>query len=227
MKTIINKITLYVITCLVLFITLSSCDDDKDGPVFPRIEKDEIITVPIFVENESGQTPVEENDMLFEIRKKNPVVDRNGKQLTFGEFSTVRGKISIEGQEGGTRVSLELTGLIPNGLYTIWNVTFHEPGFDPTKEENNIRGVGVIGKSDGSESYFRASSAGTGSISAFTPAGALSMFGNIAAQPFKDEVEWHIVGAYHMDDLSHGPDLGPDGTAVEQFAFTFKPQGQL
>jgi hypothetical protein len=155
------------------------------------------------------------------------VVDGDGKQLTFGEFSTVRGTLTVEGREGGTRVALDLTGLIPNALYTIWNVTFHEPGYDPSIEENNIRGVGVIGKSDGSASYFRASPTGTGKISAFTPQGALSMFGEIAAHPFEDEVEWHIVGAYHMDDKTHGPDLGPDGTVVEQFAFIFKPQHQL
>jgi hypothetical protein len=178
------------------------------------------------VEDENGQLPTEENAKLFEIRKKNPVVDTYGKQLTFAEFSTVRGTITVEGREGGTYVSLDLTGLIPNGLYTIWNVTFNEPGFDPSKEENNIRGVGVIGKGDGSESYFKASPSGTGHISAFTPQGPLSMVGEIAAHPFADEIEWHVVGAYHMDDQSHGPDLGPDGTVVEQFAFTFNPQGQ-
>lgn len=227
MKTIFKKMTINAITSLVLFVALASCKEEcYDDPVFPKIVTDEIINVPLFVEDENGQLPANDDAKLFEIRKKNPVVDREGKQLTFGEFSTVRGTLTVEGRENGTRVSLDLTGLIPNALYTVWNVTFHEPGFDPSKEENNIRGVGVIGKGDGSESYFRASPSGTGTISAFTPKGLLSMFGDIAAHPFEDEVEWHIVGAYHMDDLSHGPDLGPDGTVVEQFAFVFKPKTQ-
>ena len=224
MKTILKKMTINAICSLALFVTLASCEDDPDDlPPYSKIVTDEIITVPIFVEDESGQLPTNEDAKLFEIRKKNPVVDRGGKQLTFGEFSTVRGTLTVEGRENGTRVSLDLTGLIPNALYTVWNVTFNEPGFDTSIEENNIRSLGVIGKKDGSESYFRASPMGTGKISAFTPAGPLSMFGEIAAHPFEDEIEWHIVGAYHMDDKTHGSDLGPDGTAVEQFAFIFKP----
>lgn len=36
-----------------------------------------------------------------------------------------------------------------------------------------------------------------------------------------DEHEWPVVGAYHQDDRSHGSSLGPEGIAVEQFAFVF------
>jgi hypothetical protein len=48
------------------------------------------------------------------------------------------------------------------------------------------------------------------------------MQGSIGACALTDEFEWHVVGAYHIDGQSHGPSLGPDGTAVEQFGFIFK-----
>jgi hypothetical protein len=206
-----------------LAVAITGCQKSDDSPSAPRIETDGIITVPIFIEDENGDAPASAETQLFEIRKHNPVLDTYGKQLSLGEFSTANGTAIIEGKEGGTQVTLNLAGLIPNGLYTIWNVTFASPGFDPSMEGMNLIGLGVLGTSDGSENYFRASASGTGQISAFTPTGPLSMQGEISEHPFLQEVEWHLVGAYHMDDKSHGPDLGPDGTVVEQFAFIFKP----
>lgn len=222
MKTLIKNLTKSILPILV--IAIAGCDDNDENLPTQRIVTDEIITVPLFVVDGNGNAPTGPETMLFEIRELNPVVDTEGKQLSFEEFSTVRGTAIIEGIEGGTRVSLNLTGLVPNGLYTLWNVTFKEPGFDPSLEDMNLIGLGVVGKNDGSESYFRASPTGTGQITAFTPEGPLSMMGGIAAHPFSQEVEWHLVGSYHMDDQTHGPDLGPDGTVVEQFAFIFKPE---
>ena len=83
-------------------------------------------------------------------------------------------------------------------------------------------GIGALGLPAGTQNVFRASAAGDGSISATTSAGPLSMQGSIGACALTDEFEWHVVGAYHIDNASHGASLGPDGTAVEQFGFIFK-----
>jgi len=48
------------------------------------------------------------------------------------------------------------------------------------------------------------------------------MMGSIAGCALTGEFEWHVVGAYHIDGHDHGPQLGPDGSAVEQFGFMFK-----
>ncbi len=220
MKNVINRVL--VSTCCLLALAMMSCEKNDQDIIAKTIIEDDLITVPLFIEDENGEVPIGDTTMLFETRTHNPVVDRDGKQLSLAEFSTVKGTVLIEQMEGGTKVSLNLTGLIPNALYTIWNATFTTPGFDPTAEGMNLIGLGVVGKSDGSENYFRASANGTGHISAFTPGGPLSMVGEISEHPFSQEVEWHLVGAYHLDDQSHGPDLGPDGTVVEQFAFVFK-----
>ena len=63
---------------------------------------------------------------------------------------------------------------------------------------------------------------GEGAVSAITRPGPLSTFGSIAACALTGEFEWHVVGAYHIDGQSHGPTLGPAGSAVEQFGFVSK-----
>jgi len=80
----------------------------------------------------------------------------------------------------------------------------------------------VIGPPDGSRSVFPSSPKGKGQVVTTTPGGDLSMFGDIASCALAGEVEWHVVAAYHIDGETHGGDLGPDGSAVEQVAFIFR-----
>jgi len=233
MKNLVNilsnkaKNVLFIGILSALTVTNLSCDRDDEGST-PLVElssavSESVITVPFFVENEMNEMPSQESDLLYEFRQKNPVVDMDGKHMTWADFGTVKGKAKVTSTQGGFMVDLELSGLIPNGVYTIWNVTFFEEGMDPSKEMLNIRGLGCIGATNGTENYFTASEDGKGSISAFTATPApLSMMGDILADPIKDEVEFHVVGAYHLDGQTWGANLGPDGTAVEQFGFIFK-----
>jgi hypothetical protein len=122
----------------------------------------------------------------------------------------------------GTHVTLHLSGLIPDGVYTVWVLTFRSPGFDPTLE--NLSGVGTLGTPDGTRNIFTASSKGEGDITAITRVGPLSAMGSIAECALQDEFEFHVVGVYQIDGAANGPDLSPDGTAVEQFGFVFKLQ---
>lgn len=204
---------------------LIGCSEkDTDGESLQLIN-DQLVPVSLFVEDEDNNTPTADETLLFETRAHAPVVDREGNQLNWGQFKSVDGSVKVVGKANGTQVNLQLEGLIPNGLYTIWNVTFKSPGF--STGEDNLIGVGVVGLADGSESYFRADAEGKATFSAFTEPGNLSYMGQIARHPFKEEFEWHVVGLYHMDDKTHGPELGPDGTMVEQFAFVFKADSNL
>ncbi len=211
----------------ILLILISVCcgcsDDDEDAKLPPATaSSDQIVIVPFFIADDQGNTPTDPDTPLFERRGQQPIMAPDGHQITLKEFSTATGNISVACMEEGTKVTLNLKGLIPNGVYTIWNVTFKAPGLDPTVADFNQIGQGAIGPTNGTDSDFIASAEGDGQISATTPAGQLSMFGNIAACPLTEEVEWHVVGAYHIDGKTHGPSLGPDGTAVEQFGFVFK-----
>jgi hypothetical protein len=180
----------------------------------------DVIHIPFFVRDAGGQAPAASSTPLFEVRKHNAVVAPTGRQITMAEFAAVEGSAAVRCVARGTEVTLQLRNLIPNGVYTIWNVVFKAPGFDPTFA--NMIGLGALGSPGGTQNVFRASGIGDASLSATTSAGPLSMQGSIGACALTDEFEWHVVGAYHIDGQSHGASLGPDGTAVEQFGFIFK-----
>lgn len=213
-----------ILLLVLLMISLMSCSEDEVEQQQPNATSDEVMTIPFFIEDADGNLSTDPATPLFESRGHQPVIAPDGHQITLGEFSTVQGNVSVTCVEGGSRVTMELSGLIPDGVYTIWNATFKAPGADPTVEDLNMIGLGALGSVDGSESTFTASADGKATITAVTPGGPLSMFGSIAACPLSDEIEWHVVGAYHIDGNTHGPDLGPDGTAVEQFGFAFKQE---
>lgn len=209
----------------------SSSDHASSGSVDTTAVSTDLVTVPLFVADEAGNlAPFDDADTeLYEIREHNPIRAPDGHHVTWGEFDSVQGLIYVDCletnvvEEPGTGVVVLLSGLIPNAVYTIWNVTWKEPGFDPERdpEFENLVGLGALGSSDGRQNTFRASASGLGAVGATTPGGELSMQGEIGACALTDEFEWHVVGAYHLDDRAHGPDLGPDGTAVEQFGFVF------
>jgi hypothetical protein len=181
---------------------------------------DQIVHVPFFIRDAGGAIPTDPSASLFEVRAGDPVTAPDGHQVTLAEFDAVQGTASVKCIEQGTLVTLHLTGLIPNGVYTAWNVVFQAPGFEPTF--SNVIGLGALGTPDGSHNTFRASPTGQGSLSAITPPGPLSTVGEIGACALRDEFEWHVVGAYHIDGQTHGPVLGPAGSAVEQFGWMFR-----
>ncbi|MCA1829208.1 MAG: hypothetical protein ABR567_09405 [Myxococcales bacterium] len=179
-----------------------------------------IVHVPLFIRDAAGQIPTDPAALVYEARLGNPVLARDGHQLTLAEFNAPRGRASVKCVERGTHAVLELTGLIPFGVYTVWNVVFRAPGFDPSFA--NLIALGAIGESDGSQNSFVADSTGAGSVSAITPGGPLSAFGSIAGCALAGEFEFHLVGAYHIDGRTHGETPGAAGTFVEQFGFMFK-----
>jgi hypothetical protein len=162
---------------------------------------------------------------IFEFRKNNPVyVPGKGKtrrQLTLAEYTQASGSIAVKCTADGTYTSMQLTGLVPLGVYTIW---LAKP--DPTDMTKTL-GVGALGKNDGSENHFVADQNGEADISAATPGGNLSTFGSIAQCWPADEPIVQVAGVYHIDGKTSGPQIGPDGTYAAQFAFVFAkpPQG--
>ena len=220
-KTGFLKIVTFV---LVIIIGCASCsnDDDNATGTNPSATSSDIIAVPFFVETVNKEMPSSGDQLLYEARSHNPIKTPDGKHLNWGEFSQVTGKVIVDCIGSSVKVSMNLSGLIPNGVYTVWNVTFEAPGMDPSQAMLGLDGIGAAGKGNGSDNYFTAAADGSASISIVSPGGSLSMMGTIEACPLTDNFEWHVVGTYHMDGKTYGPDLGPDGTVAEQFAFIFK-----
>ena len=196
----------------------------------PKVKTNDIVHIPFFIRDAAGGIPASDETPLIEDRKNNPILAPDGHQVTLGEFNDVTGEVKARCDNDGTHLKLHLEGLISDGVYTIWNVTFKAPGWDGTLEGfmTNLIGLGPVGPNDGSENSFTADDDGEADINVTTPAGSLAgpgttqSFGSIAQCAVSQEAEWHIVGAYHLDNQTHGPDLGPDGTAVEQFGFILK-----
>lgn len=191
-------------------------------PAGAPVVNDAIIHVPLFIEDVNHQPVTDPSTLLYEVRAHNPVLAPDGHQLTLAEFNAVQGSATVKCTQQGTHVTLHLTNLIASGVYTFWNVVFKAPGFDPTFA--NVIGLGALGASTGAANSLKASPTGEGSLSAITPGGPLSTAGAIGACALTDEFEWHVVGAYHLDGHTHGGQLGPEGTAVEQFGFAFRSQ---
>jgi hypothetical protein len=183
-------------------------------------ENPNIVHIPLFIEDANMKPPVGNNTLLYDNRGHTRVLAPDGHQVTLGEFNSVSGYADVKCVNAGTHAVFHLTGLIPNGVYTFWVVTFKSPGFDPTFA--NQIGEGALGAPDGSQNSFTATSTGTGSLSAIMPAGPLSEFGSVG-NCLSSEFEVHLVGAYHIDNLTHGGNPGADlSTWVPQFAFPFK-----
>lgn len=187
-----------------------------------------ILAIPLFIEGAGRSLAVESSTPLFESRMDNPILAPNGHQVTLAEFRAVRGSIEVKCVEHGTRVELHLKGLIPRGVYSFWVVGFRAPGFDPFLAA--LTGLGTLGNKhdddgdddDGPGNIIRANARGEGDLAVTTRGGPASVVGSLPDCWLKDLYEFHILGAYQIDGKTYGPDLGPDGTAVEQFAFVFK-----
>lgn len=208
-------------TVLSLLFLLSSCHHfediispkkpDKDRPVF---HTDETVIVKSFLANKDGDTPTDSAELLYENRKMNPLVAPDGHQLTYHEFSSVKGKLKLQCKNEGTKVTMRMKNLIPFGLYTAWVAVLDESG--------EVVGLGAAGGNDGSQSVFIADYKGSAMFSQIVPEEMLSVRGK-TTDCLLEEYEVHIVGAYHIDGRSYGPELGPAGTVANQFAFFYQP----
>jgi hypothetical protein len=104
----------------------------------------------------------------------------------------------------GTHVVIQLSGLIPNGVYTIWVGVFQAPGLTP--DYSNIIALGALGQPDGSQNAFVASAHGEAVISAFQPSGPLSAFDDRDSTGcLLDEFEVLFFVGLHLDGQTHGP----------------------
>ncbi|HEY3057248.1 MAG TPA: hypothetical protein VGK31_15080 [Thermoanaerobaculia bacterium] len=186
------------------------------------IRNNKIINVPLFVRDGAGKPLTAQSDPatpVYESRTLAPILAPDRHQLTLAEFNAPRGFVIARCGKKGTETVIRLTGLVPNGVYTMWLLTFRSPGFDPTFA--NLIGLGAIGSRGGTQNVVQASPAGTAELTVTAKAGALSMFGNLTDCWVADEYEVHVVGAYHIDGVTHGATPGPDGSFVEQFGFIF------
>jgi hypothetical protein len=186
--------------------TSSHIDEEEEGEEGEGDEHDEH-------DEEEGEEEPSEGELR-------PIVTPDGRHLRLDEFSQVRGKASVKCKANGSQVQIDLSGLVPGGTYSLWNIVYKDPGYNG-QTEHNIIGFGALGKKSGTENTFRASRKGTAKVNVFNPAGPLSALGQIGPCPATTEFDWLILGVYHLDPFSGGPRPGPLGSGAGQFAFDY------
>lgn len=147
-------------------------------------------------------------------------------QVTLGEFNRVSGWANLKCINAGTHVVMHLKGLIPNGVYTIWTLTYKYPGFDGVSIPVNRIGFGALGAIEGSQNSnaFTASEDGTASLSVIRPGGKLLTDGSVNPHPdyvvpncLGEVYETHLALAYHLNNTAAAP--GPPSTWIVQGFF--------
>ncbi len=157
-----------------------------------------------------GHTP------LFEFTACNPLVAPDGHQLTLSEFTAVQGAAFNRCVEGGTETVVFFNRLVPGGTYTAW-LFIGSAYWNPPPPPD---GVGVLGRTNPIENFFTANEDGEGVLSLTTPAGPLSIFGEVGPCWLNAPGQLHLV--YHNDGATHGPLPGPTGTWVLNARFLFR-----
>jgi hypothetical protein len=136
-----------------------------------------------------------------------PVTAPDGHALTWGEFRAATGVAQLTCEPGGTRVQVQLSHLIPNGVYTGWLVFFEAPGFKSAMFDA-LTGLAPVGPPDGSESRVVADANGNATLDAVTPVGMTTVTlpgKSQAVTPcLLDAYEVHVVAAYHIDGKTCG-----------------------
>src|SRR5206468_3729645 len=92
-----------------------------------------------------------------------PLIAPDGHHIVLAEWQRANGGAQIKCGQKGTHAVLQLSGLVPNGVYTVWVATFQAPGLTP--DFANLTGLGALGAPDGSQNVVVASSQGTAEVS--------------------------------------------------------------
>jgi hypothetical protein len=178
-----------------------------------------VVTTLLEVVDANGNTPSNPSALLFEghTPARAPVlappynVDPNQRQqLTLDDFDNVAGTGHIERVAGGTRLTLDVTGLIPNGVYTVWSDFYKAPGLTP--DFANSIALGAFGATDGSQNMFIASADGTAHVEGIQPAGPMSIVGEAPPYVLDPPVaEYYAFLAYHINGQTYGGEPAPPG----------------
>jgi hypothetical protein len=165
------------------------------GEVFRILdaEKDAYLKAPLYAT--ATTTPHEPFDTRPGVN--GPYQKGYALNVTLGEWLAATGTGSYQCNDGQGEITLEFTGLVPNGVYTLWYVFSPQPPTTPFMTLDL-----PLGARDGSQSVISVNADGTASYEAtLTP--CLQMSGEQAATL--------LALAYHSDGETHGVSPGDFG----------------
>lgn len=153
------------------------------------------------------------------------IIAPDGHHITLEEWLDADGVGHITRTPQGTELSLELTGLVPGGVYTVWGFYFTDPPFNFApfmNTQTDSVASGAIGAPDGSESRLDADENGTATYVATIPPGPLSISGEAPAWVLDGYSSLAVVGVYDIDGQTYGTVPGPHH--VGHFVVGFVPE---
>jgi hypothetical protein len=163
------------------------------GEVFRLMdaEKDSYLNAPLYA---TATTTAHEP---FNTAANGPYQKGNALDITLGEWLAATGTGSYQCVDDQGEIALEFSGLVPNGVYTLWYV------FSPTPPATPFMSLDLpLGARDGSQSVLSVNADGTASYKA-TVTPCLQMSGIQAATL--------IALAYHSDGKTYGSFPGDFG----------------
>jgi len=222
MKTTLRRLLLFVLAALT---TWGGFTTSADQPTNKTVRASFDITVPVAdpVYDSAGIPAVAADTLLYAnasglCNHLFPLIAPDEHHITLGEWQKAKGNALIKCGQRGTHVVLQVSGLIPNGVYTVWVATFQAPGLTP--DFANLIGLGALGAPDGSDNVILASSQGTAQLSVFHPAGDFSIFGS--SDCLSEEFEVLLWLPLHLDGQTHGGVPGDECQLGFQGGFRFR-----
>ena len=191
------------------------------GPSFPTPETLTAILVPadllqdVVDENCQSFADVDPATLLFHIplsdamqgacAPMHELTDPDGQQLTAGDWAQATGEVAISCITGGTQYDFQFEGMVPGGVYTIW----HFPA---------TGGGALASHPDDIHNVFTADASGVADFSVMGTAGAMTLFGTVAAcnLPVPPQSAVGDLGGelfvilYHKDNQNWGNAPGPE-----------------
>ena len=168
------------------------------------------------VRNAAGGVPTGSSELLYAVNvftdpsTSVPILGPDGEHVTLGEWDNAEGSVEIYCSGETTVMEFSFSGLLPEGVYTLW--------VGPMSG-NNILGTGALGDGSGTDNILDVSPLGNAEISVSMEPGSLSVFGTLSSCLLTNQTDIVLILDYHIDGQTHGASPGLDTSDVGHLLF--------
>ena len=188
---------------------------------FAHAQQATVPALPVFAQivDAEGMTTTDPTAPLFR-RGTSPLVPltrSNGDPITLDDFDNATGQVHIAARPGGgTDVNVDVQGLFPGELYTVWAGYFQDPGFP----SGALVGFGAVSEAgDGSDNFMVADANGAISLDLVLQEGPMTIQGEapsyapispiLSGGVLQPHTGVNIAVAYHFNNPPAPPFLNP------------------
>ena len=176
------------------------------------------------INNVNGEAPTDPGEKLYAVNvftdgQLNPILAPDGHHIIYSEWQQAQGEALVSCSGKTTNFDIHFTGLIPNGVYTVWVIPL---GADKSSwNTDDILGTGALGDPTGNQNTIIATAQGEGGLIESMTSGDLSTFGALTTCVLTSDKGMVLILDYHIDGKTYGATSGPDHTEVGHVIFVF------